>query len=741
MRTAMLALAAGLLLLRFLPQLPPVSTLPILFVAGLALLPFRERAIGCFLCGLAWACLSAHWVLDDRLPTELDGRTFWLEGQVTGLPDVRGGVVRFELIDISSRHSGLPSRLRLAWYGGPKVQAGERWRLAAKLKRPRGLVNPHPFDYEAWLLARRIGASGTIKAGERLSAAEGDGAWRDQLRQRLVAVDAQGRSGAIAALMVGDDSGLSTSDWRVLQDTGTVHLMVISGQHVGMLAGLLYGLVSLLARWGIWPQRIPWLPCACGLALGGALAYGWLAGFEVPVQRALVMVALVLAWRLRFRHLGVWLPLLIALDGVLLIDPLVGLQSGFWLSFLAVAVLALIFRGRLGSWNWWQALGRAQWSMGLGLLPVLLALGLPVSLSGPVANLFAVPLVSALIVPLSLMGSAMLWLPGIGEALLWLAGGLLAFLFDALGWLAGWQPAWLPDSLPLWGWLLVVLGMLLVLLPGGVPFRALGLVLLAPLLFPPTNRPAAGQAEVWVFDVGQGLAVLVRTHEHALLYDAGPRYGDFDIGERVVFPSLRALGIADLDMLLLSHADSDHAGGAHAIQRQMPAARVLSGEPGRLPASLNAEACRSGASWEWDRVSFTLWRWPQAQDGNQSSCVLLIEADGERLLLTGDIDVPAEQALLASDMPLDVRWLLVPHHGSRSSSSTAFIEATGADGALVSRSLHNAFGHPHPDVVQRLQASGAQLHDTAEQGALQIRLGRFEPVRGMRAERRFWREK
>lgn len=741
MRTAMLALAAGLLLLRFLPQLPPVSTLTFMFVAGLALLPFRWRAIGCFLCGLAWACLSAHWALDDRLPTELDGRTFWLEGQVTGLPDVRGGVMRFELIDISSRHSGLPSRLRLAWYGGPKIQAGERWRLAAKLKRPRGLVNPHPFDYEAWLLARRIGASGTIKAGERISAPAGGGAWRDQLRHRLTAVDPHGRSGAIAALVVGDGSGLSTSDWRILQDTGTVHLMVISGQHVGMLAGLLYGLVSLLARWGIWPQRIPWLPCACGLALGGALAYGWLAGFEVPVQRALVMVALVLAWRLRFRHLGVWLPLLIALDGVLLIDPLVGLQSGFWLSFMAVALLALIFRGRLGSWNGWQALGRAQWSMGLGLLPVLLALGLPVSLSGPVANLFAVPLVSALIVPLSLMGSALLWLPEIGDALLWLAGGLLAFLFDALGWLAGWQPAWLPASLPLWGWLLVVLGMLLVLLPDGVPFRALGLVLLAPLLFPPTNRPAAGQAEVWVFDVGQGLAVLVRTHEHALLYDAGPRYGDFDIGERVVFPSLRALGIADLDLLVLSHADSDHAGGAQAIHRQMPAARVLSGEPGRLPVSLSAEACRSGASWEWDRVSFTLWRWPQAQDGNQSSCVLLIEADGERLLLTGDIDVSAEQALLASDMPLDVRWLLVPHHGSRSSSSTAFIEATGADGALVSRSLHNSFGHPHPDVVLRLQASGAQLHDTAEQGALQIRLGRFEPVRGMRAERRFWREK
>jgi len=737
----MLALAAGLLLLRFLPQLPPVSVLPFVLAAGLALLPFRWRAVGCFLCGFAWACLSAQDALDDRLAVELDGRTFWLEGMVSGLPDVRGGVVRFELVDITSRHSGLPSRLRLAWYGGPRMQAGERWRLAAKLKRPRGLVNPHSFDYEAWLLARRIGASGTVKAGERVSVAEGELAWRDQLRQRLLTVDAQGRSGALAALVVGDDSGLSTADWRVLQDTGTVHLMVISGQHVGMLAGLLYGLVALLARWGIWPRRVAWLPCACSLALAGALAYGWLAGFEVPVQRALVMVALVLLWRLRYRHLGVWVPLLIALDVVLLLDPLVGLQSGFWLSFLAVALLALVFRGRLGSLSWWRTLGRAQWSMALGLLPILLALGLPVSLSGPIANLFAIPLVSAVIVPFSLLGTTLLWVPGIGEPVLWVAGGLLAVLFDALQWIAGWQPAWLPASLPLWSWLLVALGTLLILLPSGVPFRALGLVFLVPLLFPPADKPATGQAEIWLFDVGQGLAVLIRTREHALLYDAGPRYGDFDIGERVVWPSLRTLGVNGLDLLILSHADSDHAGGASAIQRHMPAERVVSGEPERLPASLNAELCRSGDVWEWDQVSFMLWQSPQARDGNQSSCVLLIEANGERLLLTGDIDMQTEQALLSSTMPLDVEWLLVPHHGSRSSSSAAFIEATGAEHALVSRSLHNAFGHPHPDVVRRLQAAGAQLHDTAEQGAMQFRLGGFEPVRGLRAEQRFWREK
>src|SRR5690606_38805042 len=208
-------------------------------------------------------------------------------------------------------------------------------------------------------------------------------------------------AGAIAALVVGDGSGLSPGDWRVLQDTGTVHLMVISGQHVGMLAGLLYGLVLLMARWGLWPRRLPWLPWACGLALAGALGYGWLAGFEVPVRRACVMVAIVLVWRLRFRHLGVWLPLLISLVGVLLVDPLASLQPGFWLSFAAVALLILIFRGRLGVPPWWRALLHAQSTVALGLLPVMLALGLPVSVSGPLANLVAIPWISILVVPLA----------------------------------------------------------------------------------------------------------------------------------------------------------------------------------------------------------------------------------------------------------------------------------------------------------------------------------------------------
>ena len=741
MRTGMLALALGLLTLRFLPSLPPGWLLLVAACAGLSLLFTRVYPLGFFLLGLAWACNSAQSALDDRLAPELDGRTLWLEGRVVGLPEVSDGVVRFLLEETHSRRAELPKRLRVAWYGGPRVQGGERWRLAVNLKRPHGLVNPQSFDYEAWLLAQRIGATGTIKAGERLAPASGLGSWRDGLRQHLLAVPAFQREGAIAALVLGDGSGLSTGDWRLLQHTGTVHLMVISGQHIALLAGFLYGLVALLARVGAWPRRWPWLPCACALALSGALVYGMLAGFEVPVRRACVMVALVLLWRLRFRHLGAWWPLLLALLVVLLLEPLASLQPGFWLSFSAVAVLVLVFGGRLGVWGWWRGLTRAQWTMAIGLLPMMLLLGLPVSSSGPLANLVAVPWVGLVVVPLALLGTLLLPVPVVGEGLLWLAGGALYLLFELLGVIAEWLPAWLPSDLPLWAWLLAAAGALLLLLPAGVPLRLPGLALLLPALLLPTQHLDDGRADVWVLDVGQGLAVLVRTREYALLYDAGPRFGDFDTGERIVLPSLRALNVRHLDLMLLSHADNDHAGGALAIKAGMPVMRVISGEPQRLAEALGVEACESGQSWQWNEVTFRLWRWQRASSGNQQSCVLQIEAAGERLLLTGDIDVQAERALMQADFPLASHWLLAPHHGSRTSSSQAFIDAVAARHVLITRSRHNAFGHPHPQVLARYQAAGVEVHDTALDGALHLSLGEHAAPHGLRREPRFWREK
>ncbi|WP_435653116.1 DNA internalization-related competence protein ComEC/Rec2 [Pseudomonas putida] len=734
MRTGMFALALGLLCLGFLPALPSVGWLITLAACAVGSLFTRVWPLGWFLLGLCWACGSAQQALDDRLAAGLEGRTLWLEGRVAGLPARTAQGVRFELEAPRSRRAELPQRLQLSWFDGPPLRAGEQWRLAVTLQRPAGLLNPHGPDREAQLLARRVGATGTVKAGQLLAPVAGG--WRDALRQRLLMLEANGRQAALVALVLGDGAGLAREDWQTLQATGTVHLLVISGQHIGLVAGLLYGLVAGLARWGLWPARLPWLPWACGLAMAAALAYGWLAGGGVPVQRACLMLAVVLLWRLRFRHLGAFFPLLVALVAVLVFEPLAALLPGFWLSFAAVATLIYCFSARLGGWRPWQAWTRAQWVIAVGLLPVLLATGLPVSLSAPLANLVAVPWVSLAVLPLALLGTLMLPLAGVGEALLWLAGGLLDVLFRGLALVAQQRPAWVPPALPWWAWLLVCLGALLLLLPRGVPLRGLGGVMLLALWVPREPVPF-GQIEVWQLDVGQGLAVLLRTRHHSLLYDAGPARGESDLGERVVLPTLRKLGVGGLDVMVISHAHADHAGGAEAIARGLPIKRIIGGE---ALVDVPLQPCASGEQWDWDGVRFSLWRWVDGQSSNDRSCVLLVEAQGERLLLAGDMEVAAERAWLADTEVPRIDWLQAPHHGSRSSSTEAFVRATAPRGVLISRGRNNSFGHPHVQVVERYGRHGVVMHDTAVEGALRLVLGRHGEVEGVRRQRRFWRD-
>ena len=738
MYTGMLALAAGLMTLRFLPVLPSVGWLLLMLVAGLLLLACRAWPLGLFVLGLSWACMQGQRALDDRLADSFDGRTLWVEGRVIGLPQQSGKSVRFELQGAKSRHGALPATIRLSWYGGPSVNSGERWRLAVKLKKPKGLLNPQGFDFEAWLLAQRIGATGTVKQGQLQQAASH--AWRDGLRQRLSGVDAQGRGAWLAALVLGDGSGLSRDDWALLQATGTVHLLVISGQHIGLFAGLIYGLVALLARYGLWPGFLPWLPWACALAFIGATGYGLLAGFEVPVQRACAMLGLVLAWRLWFRQLGVWLPFLLALNAVLIVEPLASLRAGLWLSFSAVAVLLFTFSGRLGAWGWRAMWLRPQGLIALGLFPVLWILDLPISLTGPLANLLAVPWISLAVLPTALLGTLLLPVPWLGENLLWLSGGLIDVLVQVLSQLADVFKPWLPASVPVYLWLLSAGGVLILLLPAGLVLRPLGWPLVLLALFAPREPIPHGQVEVLQLDVGQGLAIALRTRNHTLLYDAGPKFGDLDQGERVVVPVLRSLGVGALDLMLLSHADADHAGGALAVQRAINVARVVSGDVPGLAPQLRAQPCVSGHSWEWDGVRFALWQWAGASDSNQKSCVLQVQAGDERLLLTGDIDARAERELLKSPLAVPTRWLQAPHHGSKTSSSMVFLKALAPEIVLISRGHGNSFGHPHPQVMARYQALGVQVLDSAEQGAVKFRLGVSGKAESMRDQRRFWRD-
>jgi competence protein ComEC len=431
---------------------------------------------------------------------------------------------------------------------------------------------------------------------------------------------------------------------------------------------------------------------------------------------------------------------LLALNGVLLLDPLASLQPGFWLSFGAVAVLVFTFGGRLGPWRWWQTWTRAQWLIAIGLCPLLLVLGLPISVSGPLVNLLAVPWISLIVLPPALLGTLLLPVPYAGEGLLWLAGGLIDGMFRGLGLAAGRVPAWVPMAIPLWVWGFGALGAVLLLLPRGLPMRPLGWPLLLLLVFPPRSDIPEGIAEVWQLDVGQGLAILVRTRHHTLLYDTGPRFGDLDQGERVVLPALRKMGVKEIDLMLISHAHADHAGGAQAVAKGLPVKQVHGGEPADLPAELQAGSCESGRQWTWDGVRFQLWHWPLARDSNQNSCVLQIEANGERLLLTGDIDASAERALLDSPLAVTTDWLQAPHHGSRSSSSMALLNGLQPKAVLISRGRGNSFGHPHPTVLARYQKRGTAIYDSAEQGAIHLQLGRFQAPWSMRLERRFWRD-
>jgi len=744
MRNYFIAFCCGVLALRFLPALPSPSLLFLMLLCALLLMRWH-KLLAVFVLAFCWAALQATLVLNDRLVDEWDGQTVWLEAEVAGLPHWSQSatgqpVVRFELLEAQSRRTELPKRIRVSWYNPQPVKAGERWRFAVSLKQPHGLLNPHTFDYQQWLTSRAIGATGSVKTGKRVRAGQGVSAWREALRDRLLFAlpDTPARAGVIA-LVLGDGSGLTREQWQILQGSGTVHLFVISGQHISLVAGLAYALIALLQRLALWPIRIPWLPVACAFALLSALLYGALAGFAVPVQRALIMVAVVLFWRLRYQQLASWTPWLLALSLVLFCDPMVVLQPGLWLSFAAVAVLLLVFAWRLGRWPWWQVLTRAQWAAALGLLPFLLALGLPVSGLGIVANLIAVPFVSLWVLPLSLLGAGLLFWPAAAQSVLWLATHSLALMWQLLELGVTKLAAWQAPFLPWWVLLLSAVAVFLLLLPRALRPAWLVCGLFIPLLWPPlTNEVESGKAQVWMLDVGQGQAIVVRTATHTLLYDAGPAMGGMDAGEQIIVPFLRGERIQHIDTLILSHADADHAGGAKAILQELPVTQLVSGEPQRHQ-HWRAQNCAEH-SWQWDGVGFWQWQWAQAKDGNEASCVLLVQAQGERFLVTGDLGVAGEQALLRARPELQVDWLVAGHHGSRTSTSAELLQQLQPRAVLISRGRYNSYGHPHAVVVQRLQQAQIRIYDTARDKALRIDLGARQAIWRMTEQRAFWRD-
>ncbi len=751
--TAVCLLLGALAAVR-LPELPPAWLWFGLLLAGVAAWVGGRgalRALGALLFGAGWLLCAAQQGMQARLPVELAGQDLRIEGRVLGLPE-RGERQQRFLFEIESGEGEAASlagrRLRLSWFDpAPTVAPGQRWALELRLRRPRGTQNPGGYDFERRALEQRIAATGYVRRAlqpEPLAAAGGLDAWRERQSQALA--DAVPAPGArfVRALALGDTRGLEARDWEVLRATGLTHLLAISGYHIGVVAGFAALLAGLFYR--AWPGlglRLPRPQGAALLALAGALGYAAAAGFTLPVLRALLMVAVALSARLLRRANSTAQSLALALLALLLADPLALLAPGFWLSFLGVAwLLWCLPRGDAAPA--WRVLLTAQGVAAIGLLPLTVWFFGQASVLGPLVNLVGIPLISLAVVPLSLLALAggALGLPGAD-----LAGRLGAWIMD-LSWpwleriadLDGalvWLPE--PDALAL---LLALLGGFWLLLPRGVPGRALGLLLFLPLLLPARERLAPGGFELQVLDVGQGLAVLVRTADHALLYDAGPAFpGGLDAGEAMVAPALRALGVTRLDALVISHGDNDHAGGAESVRRAFPPARAFAPN-GWQPE--RHRTCEAGLAWDWDGVRFAVLHptphFPYL--GNDSSCVLRIEGAHGSALLPGDIGEVVERRLLRdARAALDADWLVVAHHGSRSSSSPDFIEAVTPRAALVSAGHDNRFGHPHPEVIERLRARGIQALDTGALGAIRVVLDGSGQVAWRRqSQRRLWHE-
>jgi competence protein ComEC len=695
--------------------------------------------LAALLAGYLWSTGTLIGLLQDRLPECMQERPQRLLVRVlqdpSPLPGPIANSVRLYVQVLAQQTQGCADlrgrRLRLSWYGAAAIAKEQRWWIEARLKVPWGSRNPGGFDVARWMLGERLQGSGYVRSGS-LSDVPADTKahrLRQALRRELAAPDLPGGS-IIFALITGDSSLITPQTWDVLRDTGTVHLMVVSGLHVGLVAALGYFFGSILIRG--FPVLLLWLPAhraGIFVSLMTAGGYVLLTGGGVPAQRAWLMAALFMLSRLLGRRVEPFDVLLLVFVCTLLIDPVNVHRQGFWLSFSAVAVLLAYFRGRVQARGRLRLMLQTQIALAVGLTPCLALLVGSVPPFGPLANLLAVPVMSFLVLPGSLLSALLFtfWptLGGFGFVVLsWVVSNMMDLLAELSGWLVVFaQPG-------VWVGLGAITASVAVLL--GVSKRGLVAALLLWLawLWHPSAQVPAGEFRIVALDVGQGSAIVVDTRRRRLLFDTGPGFpGGFNLASGVIVPSLVATGPARLDAMVLSHADLDHTGGADAIASMLPVDRKLGsrGSPG-------VDYCQAGIAWEWDGVSFEFLN-PHSLDAavpdNDRSCVLRVANAQRSALLTGDISVKVERQIGRSLPPVDL--MFAPHHGSRSSSSKAFVRLLGAKIVFVSAGYANRFGHPHPSVLSRYAQIGARIYVTGLHGALIWRSDRPAVVENLRA--------
>jgi len=727
----------GVTVVQQFSSLPDPWTFVLLVLAFGLFAYFKLRLLAAFVLGIFWALAFAGIRLNESLPTATERQAAIIEGVIHSIPQPGDHGFRFDFDlqkTIEPANLVLPSRVRLSWYNHQiSVRAGERWQLRVKLKPPHGMLNPGGLDHEQWLFAQGIRAVGYVTESpdnRRLNAVDNPYSfrvWRQELYDRLsTTLNGSPLAGIVKALTMGADDEITPEQWDVLRRTGTAHLVAISGSHIGLVAGFVFFLVRRICA-GLGVMR--WSPpsIAAVSAFTAALFYSALADFAIPTQRALIMIAIVMGAVIRQRHLNSFHVLVISMLAVVLYDPLAVLAPGFWLSFIAVALILFAISYRRGTSSGWRAMARVNWATSVGLSPLLLLFFQQVSLISPIANLFAVPAIGLLLIPVCLTGALLLpILPFAGEGLLTLASRLLEWIWPFLQWLSELPMAqWTHAEPPFWTIPLALGGFVLLLSPKGIPARWLGLVLVIPAVSAhPDRLPEAG-FRLTLLDVGQGLGAVVETREHLMIFDTGARFGSrFDIGSAVIEPYLRHRGIENINALIVSHGDNDHIGGAPALIKRFRIEQIYTSVPEKLPEFRTAN-CIAGQLWEWDGVKFEMLApIEKSEHENDNSCVLKVTGPGGSVLLTGDIEKAAERVLvsrygdgLASDI------LVVPHHGSNTSSSRDFLAAANPRYALIPAGYLNRYGFPHRAVLQRYRDANISVFNTAETGALAVLVG------------------
>lgn len=779
---------AGAFVTHQLRILPPLSDLilaamamPAIILTGSILelvAPVRFKRVRSTLLGLASLMLSMCWTIylaDQRLSDTLDpvheNVVTRLNVRIKTMSQQKDLAQIFQAEVLDPVQQGIPKHIQVIWRAASEnILPGQAWRAAMVLRRPHGSMNPSGFDYEGLMFQRNIRAIGQVRGHPKLISDDESMTFtmhvdriRHHLRSLMQAALKDARYGPVLiALAIGDQDGVQQSDWDVFNRTGITHLVSISGSHVtmigacgGVVALWLFKLLRFRSRY--FCESLPAKPVAAAVAMLVAFLYCLLAGWGVPARRTFLMLAVtafVVVARLPFSPSRV---LSAAAALVVMMDPWSVLSTGFWLSFFAVGILFSIASMPASSYaqshirQWLRGLkdaSRLQWLITLAMFPILAFLFQQITLSSIFANAIAIPVMTFVVTPLALLTALIAPLPGLhllAQGCAWLGHEALLWMMIPVNWMATAKWAVLDiNAFPVFALLVALAGMCWSMQVPGIASRWAGWFLMLPALAWQPQRPIQGGWTMRVFDVGQGAAVLISTARHHVLYDTGKKSGSSDSTMRVLLPAFRAMGVKNIDWLVVSHSDLDHAGGLNSLLMNFPIRNLVysSGVEKHFPdhvhsilaGEIKKQLCDSRSSWTLDGVVFSILNGPaedaasadsgeftikRNQTSNARSCILKLEGLHHRALLPGDIGIGQESKLMENaDIAADV--VLIPHHGSKTSSSDKFVALSGARHAIAQVGHLNRFRHPDPMVVQRWQRNGTQVWRTDHHGSVLI---------------------